>query len=325
MKIHSIPFDPTETDVGRHARKAKALSEIAQGRDAIFVVTTGQSNAYGSNHDGVMPEDFEVNDNVLAWDKTAGNFRKSEPRFYQIDGERLPTMVSYTHAFCVRLQKETGKTVYYLQFGYGSKSIVNWSNDRSDPNTFTWDIGGSLRGHINNAIGQLSQQHGIQCPDIWTWIQGETDAGKPMTWYADQFKTMLSRFIDAGQFYPGITPLLCGEMLKGGYGEPMREFYRNMNKYGIDYASVVSTDGLDNDGVSKVHLSGPSYWEFGYERCFNALIDDINNRKKVVGVLEANLPPASAIPDGMILKVDSATGPYIAVSDGAHIMKANLA
>lgn len=334
MRISSIPFSFDAATLGNYANYAFDVSEKAKiaslvsglpiNGDAIFFVNTGQSNAFGSNGDGKLPDDFELNDNVFAYDRNTKDFVVSAPKHYQGDGDKYDTQISWAHALAVRLQKETGKKVYYLQYAYGSKSIVNWTNDTSDPSNLPdWDFGGSIIYHTGIALGKLSQ-HGISAPHFWIWGQGEDDAGRPHSWYASQFKTMIERFENAGLLWRGITPILCWEPLRGGYGEPMIEFFRNMPRYGIDYATFVTSDGLSNDGVTKVHMSSDSYWEYGYWRLFSALVDAINSRSSVASVNPASVPPASSVPRNMVIVVNDQNQPYIAVSDGSSLKKANM-
>ena len=246
------------------------LPRIIRGRKALLVVCTGQSNAVGSNADARGTS--EVNSNVLVWNKLDGTWQVAVPGQYPLDGGgAYDTPNNFAHAFCCRLQKETGLPVYLMLYAYGAHSIVDWSGNTEHPQ-YSWDVGGALIGQLRTAMAALPDAAGIERPDVWLWMQGEDDSGWDQEAYAAEFNAWLDRIEAAGQFERNRMPYIAGELMWNGSAAGQNEFYTHLARYGVEGVWVATTRGLPLDGVSQVHMSGEAYWQLGYHRMFDVAL-----------------------------------------------------
>ncbi len=246
------------------------LPKVFHGRSALLVACTGQSNAVGSNSDARGTS--EQNPNVLIWNKLDGTWQVAIPGQYPLDGGgRYPEPNNFAHAFCCRLQKETGLPVYLFLYAYGAHSIVDWSGNRNHPQ-FSWDVGGALIGQLKTAIRALPRNAGIARPDVWLWMQGEDDGAWGQEAYAGEFNAWLDRLEAAGQFERGRVPYVANELMWNGNAAGQNAFYICPGRYGVGGIRVATTRGLPLDGFSNVHMSGEAYWQLGYYRMFDTAL-----------------------------------------------------
>lgn len=156
------------TDAGGYARHA------CPGRDAIVIVTGGQSNA--ANSYDALPRPVDGDGTFMFF---GGNCYALRSPVLGSTGQRdslWPALGAAIHA-------ETGKPVLFINGAVGGVQLGDWLDDRSK--------------YLDRLATQirLAQKQGLS-PNFVLWIQGETDAFtliEPQTYVAQQ-KALIDRF-----------------------------------------------------------------------------------------------------------------------------------
>lgn len=251
----------TESDclIGSTFTSFSTLESIREA-EPIVILTTGQSNAAGSNTGGPNP----ANPKVQVWDAVTGDWGSSDYTQVPMDRNAPDGNTGRSNiglALAHRLQKETGRLVYMVFDAVGGTSIDEWVSNGVNSTRYA-----SIRNKIAAAF-LTPELSGKTTIDAIHWQQGEEDFENTFSEYLGKFSTLITQF-RAETWVSEVTPVLCGgpsQTLHDRF-EPQRAQREYCNKEDA-WCVWVSSAGLETEG-DNTHFSGDSLWEMGYYRMY---------------------------------------------------------
>ena len=246
-----------------------ALNAIRKGVDTPFlIVSTGQSNAAGVNDGGPNP----ASPKVKVWDGATGDWGSSD---YTINpfarsspngnGGNNNIALALAH----RVQTFTGREVFVVFDAVGGTSIDAWTTTGITSVRYA-----AIRNKVTAALA-TPELAGKTTVDAIHWQQGEEDAlTSTFADYYGKFQTLIAQF-RAETWSVDTTPILVGAPSQELHSrfEPKKAMRQFCNK-DDSFAIWVSSAGLETSDAT--HYTGPSLFEMGHERMFQAWLSSPN-------------------------------------------------
>lgn len=244
-------------------------------RNRVFIlVTTGQSNDAGAHSGGPNP----ASPLVKTWDGATGTWGSSDytqaPWCYGAprgNGGNNNIGLSLAH----RLADTYRARVYVIYDALGGRPISDWVGDGTASVRYA-----AIKAKVEAALASPELVAvGKTTVDYLLWAQGEEDdLTDDVLTYRPKFAALDTQF-RGETWMAGTTPILVMGMsgLHQRYrvGEAQRDYCENVNRNCIYVNSAGLKTGYDVDptapGVDYTHWLGPSLWEAGYERAWDAL------------------------------------------------------
>lgn len=232
----------------------------------LVVLASGQSNMRGVGGGGT----FKTRKNVQVWSPDASAFVRvdlNENPVAMGTGQTIGGTSLFglrnnlAVAFCHRLYEETGRNVYLIIEARTATSIEDgWIG--GDPSVYPF-----LKSSTEAALAALGRDH----VDVMLWHQGEanTSDATPDDYYAS-LQALLDK-LRAESWFPEATPFVAGELVGSQTNSTSGTALRFLNYSEYEPScSCASSLGLqtETDG----HIDGPSLWEFGYHRYWDAYV-----------------------------------------------------
>jgi len=220
------------------------------------IVCTGQSNMLGTNQDtsGQTLEDDEVTIWLDGW-KVSTLYQKP----YRTVTSEFVAPNNLCHWFAIRAHEELERPVEIAFHAVGGQSIAAW---REGEHMWT-DL---------QAKGSIAFEDG-EPADVILWGQGETDNNWEVEVYRAEFLDVMDR-LKSEPWVSETAPVLVMELNPGNQWDQMNALHSNWNGPEMWTASG---EGLFGDGFAgrygKIHYSGQSLQEMGYERMWDAWME----------------------------------------------------
>jgi len=224
--------------------------EIPTGKDTVYVVLSGQSNAWGATP--AFQGDTTSSTKVQVWNGAYWARAQIGQLPFRISSNN-PSSSAYNNSnnlglhFCKKLSEYTGQIVRLILSPFDGNSITNWIPTGST--NFT-----SLNGQVSAA--------GVSRIDIFLWHQGEADNAQTNSWYVSKFDT-LKQQLRAESWFPVKTPIIVGGLLVGGIQSGQDAALQAIGESSDPWVAYASSAGLVNNGIDNVHFSGSSLVVFG--------------------------------------------------------------
>lgn len=242
-------------------------------RQKVYVIcSTGQSNKAGANKGGPNP----ANPKVKVWDGVTGKWGSS-------DFTQTPFSRSNPHgnggnnnialAFAHRLVDEfKAEKVYIIHDAQGGRPIEDWMGDGVNSERYA-----AIKNKVEAAFAsQEIIATGKTEIDFLVFAQGEANAlTDTVTSYRDKL-AILDRQFRAENWMSDTTPLfimgMSGLHTRYQVWQAQLDYCENHNRNCIYVNSAGLKTQYDVDGTGDyTHWLGPSLWEHGYYRIWQAL------------------------------------------------------
>ena len=243
----------------------------AGGTSPIVVVLTGSSNATGGTEANAGP--WFTDSNVKIYKSFANVFATADFQNNDYDSKKNitgPTYNFFGHsnnagiAFCRRLRRETGRTVYLIQCGEGGAAINLWVGSGTSSRLYA-----ANKADIEAALALL----GKSTIDYYIYQGGENEGGSVSS-FGTNLQTLLTQLRAESWWSATGTYFIAGEpspQWTDASAVTLKTQVNTITSDGSAYTLVADTAQLTSSDGTGPYLSGESLYILGYYKYFEAI------------------------------------------------------
>ncbi len=241
--------------------------DTPDAHEPLVVVASGQSNMRGFYPGG----SFDVNPDVQIWNGSAfvtADLQKTlittqSGALVGDEGSDDNGNNNWAVAFCHRLRGQTGRKVYLILDCLGGQSISQWVGSGTSSPLYV-----NLKTAVTAGLAALSRTRAYLF--LWGLGENDSDAGRTQAQYYADAMTLLAQ-LRSESWMQATTPFIASGLLPSYYPistDPVQLALQQLNT--DSDAFTMCADVSDLVGTGK-HFDGPSLYELGYNRAWNAL------------------------------------------------------